>query len=111
MKQDFVAYGPWFTINTCPGCQEPVSREDIYDKRCCSLCGASGSILLPFEVTTLRRAYTRKSWIPFRSEWVYEIKRREARFGSYSGGHSGGYTVNSSSLSLMATTAACIAIF
>lgn len=105
----YVAYGPWFTINTCPDCEEPVSHSDIYNNRCCSGCGASGPILLPYKVTTLRRAYTKKSWIPFVSEWVYEIKSREARFGSCGTQHyANAFTRSSSSLVM---TAAAIAIF
>jgi hypothetical protein len=105
----YVAYGPWFTIETCPKCEEPVTHHEIYTLRCCSKCGHSGAIMLSYEVTTLRRAYIRKSWIPFRSKWVYEIKDRKARFGSGSGG--GGFTRSSSSLALTAMAAATIAIF
>jgi len=104
----YEAYGPWFTINTCPGCEEPVSRDDIYERRCCSNCGESGSIMLCYEVTTLRRAYIRKSLIPFRSKWVYEIKDRKGRFG---GGGGSGFTRSSSSLALTTMAAATIAIF
>jgi hypothetical protein len=105
----YVAYGPWFTLNTCPSCEEPVSHDEIYSRRCCSKCGHSGAIMLGFEVTTLRRAYIRKSWIPFRSKWVYEIKDRKARFGYGSG--RGGFTSSSSSLALTTMAAATIAIF
>lgn len=104
----FTHYGPWFTVKTCPSCDEEVSRTEIYEKGCCSLCGHSDPILLEYNVTTLRRVYIRKSIIPFRSKWVYEIKDRKPRFGG-GGGGGGGYTLGGGGMSL-ATVAACVAI-
>lgn len=85
-RNKILAYGEWTTVNTCPNCFEYVSRAEIYDNRCCRNCGESGVIMLAFNVTTIRRAYLRKSWIPFRSKYVVEVKCVEPRF-SGNGGH------------------------
>ncbi|ANA49138.1 hypothetical protein PMW_13 [Pseudomonas phage phiPMW] len=107
----YVAYGPWFTYNACPQCERPVSSEDIYDRRCCPDCGRSGTVMLDYAVMTARRAYTKKTWVPFMSKYEIEIKGRKDRFSG--GGYSLGMSSHLSTIGMsnLTTAAAVAAIF
>lgn len=88
MSKKYVEYGPWFTYNSCPSCKSYVSDHEIYTLRCCKHCGASGVIMLEYCVTTTRRAYTKKSWLPWRNKFEMEVKSIKPRFSGGGGGYS-----------------------
>jgi hypothetical protein len=80
---EYIGYGPWVAVKCCPECGEAIDNDQIFNEKVCKSCGYNnGPHIIAYDTAIIRKAYIKKSFIPFFSKWEYQEKCRNPFAGT-----------------------------